>query len=290
MAKLKLRVVLDSNQSAYKPGETITGHVEIMPLKDCMCKKLAVCCQSLSYGGTGTKLGDEEGTQVLFAGGWLGGTSALFPFKLVVPQSPFTQEEGGQITKWYVIASAELGRLTFVECSTAFVLDPRSNGPAYNLPGKTIDPLTATYLSCSSWENAIWLFLVTLPFIIFGPLLAFSTARALYTGSYKDSWRSPDDYWAGMIFGALVTLVGLAMLARVVYLFARKPTVPTLRQERLNKRKERLYESILGKLDPSTSTDTSSLPMGILFAVVGFALMISFAWLNRKGSNDDNEG
>ncbi len=274
MPKCKLRVVLDRPEAIYKPGEMITGRVLVKVFHDCACKSLVVGCQTLNYGRGGTKLGGVPLEQTLFSGGWRAGDDVSFSFQVPAPAGPPTLRQPGHTTEWYVFASARLGLLVSSEAGTPFGLTSNEGETVNFPPPHELDPGTCVSLSSDKRKQAIMLFLVSLPFLIFGPIIIFLCARDLYTGHYREVGSSPRAEWVAMVFGMCLGLVGLPIAARGYKLATRKPDVPSLRRERANARLQKTLQLMATPLAPILVVGKISKLSPLIF-VVGTVVIVA---------------
>jgi hypothetical protein len=123
MAKCELKIVLDEVDREFRPGETVTGRVDVTTDGDVTIDALTVELAWQTHGKGNRTTGVKE-TVELYAGEVQGGMPRYDQFQLTCPPGPFTYHGTVLNVDWVVRARADIPWKIDPKAEEKFVLRP----------------------------------------------------------------------------------------------------------------------------------------------------------------------
>lgn len=102
-----IEIQIDRPDYVYKPGERITGKIEILPGADQKCRKVTLTMRWVARGKGPEDSADHE--TIPFPGGaWRNNEKVTHAFDLAAPRAPLSYEGDSFDVRWYLVAEADL--------------------------------------------------------------------------------------------------------------------------------------------------------------------------------------
>ena len=137
MSPCNLRLSFEHPDRRYRPGETISGRIDVSAAADADCP-----CEALTVGLFWTTRGEGQGDHGqgcscdLFRGTWRRGERKAYGFELLAPSDPLTYHGKNIHVAWYVEAEARSGRGKGPKVVEEIVIEPR---PGCLDPGSALE-------------------------------------------------------------------------------------------------------------------------------------------------------
>lgn len=206
MSKCELKISLDDGKTHYKPGDEISGRVQVQVQKDCKCDDL-----QLSFGwqthGRGNRTGRDVHRESLFKGEWPAGSQHSYPFRLTVPYGPATYHGHFLNVDWLVHAEADVPWKIDPKAEQDIILDVSEGGQGTYNPGPYFKSSSARRGSDS---GGIATYIVLLIFALGG-------------GAFYYFNPSDESLWIAIGIASIASLIGLyVIIKRLLNASARK--------------------------------------------------------------------
>jgi hypothetical protein len=134
MSKCDLRIELDRQPPAYRPGEQVHGKLHVAVNDSCRCDALTVALQWRTHGKGNTAKGPED-VEPIGSFEWSPGEASSHPFTFTMPHGPVSYH--GQIINvdWYLVARADV----------PWAIDPKAEQDILLLPAPPKEAASGTY-------------------------------------------------------------------------------------------------------------------------------------------------
>lgn len=212
-AKCILQVQFDRADRAYRPGERITGTLEILPGKQCHCRKITLVTRWAARG-VGPEDTARDETLELPGGVWRDNEKITHNFDLPAPAGPLSYQGDSFEISWLLEVNADLAMTADVSAVEKFTLlygKPESTGPSFSLsdaynPFAALGPEVTSAIGASDRPPAFYTALGLAPRIIVLPMVGallgyFIGMRQEY---FQEGYEAPIIWGLIILFGSLV--------------------------------------------------------------------------------------
>jgi hypothetical protein len=213
--KCIIQILFDRSDRTYKPGERITGTVEILPGAQCICRKISLVPRWAARGVGPEDIAHDEG--VLLPGGILRNNEKVsHTFDFPAPSGPLSyQGESFEVT-WLLEARADLSMAVDASAVERFTLihgQPEISGPSFSIadaynPFAALAPEAKTGMGSRDKPPAFYAALALVPRFVGLPIVG---AVLGYFIAMREEYF--DEGYGGAIIWGLIILFGSLVLA-----------------------------------------------------------------------------
>ena len=210
--KCILQVQFERADRTYRPGERITGKIEILSGAQSRCRGITLVPRWVARG-VGPEDTAREEPLVLPGGIWRDNEKLTYAFDLPAPAGPLTYQGDSFQIEWLLDVNADLAMTADVSAVEKFTLvhgQAESAGPAHNIvdaynPFAALAPEVAAASASRDRSPAFYTAIGLLPKIIGLPLVAlilgyFVGMRQVY---FEEGYEAPIIWGLVILFGSL---------------------------------------------------------------------------------------
>lgn len=216
-AKCILQVQFDRADRVYRPGERITGTLEILPGKQCHCRRITLVTRWVARGVGPEDTARDEALE-LPGGVWRDNEKITHNFDLPAPAGPLSYQGDSFEISWLLEVNADLAMTVDVSAVERFTLvhgKPESTGPSFGLsdaynPFAALGPEVTSTTGARDRPPAFYAALGIAPRIIALPMVG--ALLGYFIGMRQEYFQ--EGYEAPIIWGLIILFGSFALTGR----------------------------------------------------------------------------